>query len=359
MTSLQEIRLDQEPQGSTWQIIPLYKQSLAGLLTWQIYYDGKLHISSGVVENPQVIDVPDNENPLKEARRFYTDLFLQGYRPVETNLPDIKIMKGEVYTPAVIHHWPIAIQVVISDSRFFIKLSKTGVVNNPFPDDIYNQIITKLFAYLPPCYLDCYFLEKKLYITDIYIPNLPFEERYTILFNGYKNFIFDNNYTSDLNIYLINVTLASNNEKVEEIAHEFATSYQQIRIMRLAGPNPTKLLLEESRYKEGKTNNVLLYTSRLRSDEETKEEEVKVQIEISESDKQIAQMFNFLQKGDKTTIDTWLEQLDQMYYNSPETSIDDTTYDALLNIYESRFGKRLKIGAVPTHNPVNLPINMG
>ena len=67
--------------------------------------------------------------------------------------------------------------------------------------------------------------------------------------------------------------------------------------------------------------------------------------------------YEFLRSGEQQDIDAFLKTLDEAYY-SGEAQLTDEQYDQLVKIYESRFGKREKVGSEPTHSTVALPIAM-
>lgn len=67
---------------------------------------------------------------------------------------------------------------------------------------------------------------------------------------------------------------------------------------------------------------------------------------------------NFMTTGTKEQIDPWLGQLDALYAQGNE-AISDEMYDHLVMVYESRFGKRLVVGAAPPlRGKVQLPVAM-
>lgn len=65
----------------------------------------------------------------------------------------------------------------------------------------------------------------------------------------------------------------------------------------------------------------------------------------------------FIETADKVAIDQWLDKMDSDYAAGSPT-ISDEVYDRLIQTYESRFGKRVKVGSRPTHSAVQLPIAM-
>ncbi len=67
--------------------------------------------------------------------------------------------------------------------------------------------------------------------------------------------------------------------------------------------------------------------------------------------------YEFIRKGTREQIDGWLKSVDEAYYNGT-SALADENYDNMIKIYESRFGKREKIGSEPTHSAVMLPIAM-
>jgi|SRR5579885_172496 len=67
--------------------------------------------------------------------------------------------------------------------------------------------------------------------------------------------------------------------------------------------------------------------------------------------------YDFVERGEKDQIDKWLDMLDEAYYYATAL-ISNDIYDALVKIYENRFGKRLKVRSKPTHDVVKYPIAM-
>lgn len=67
--------------------------------------------------------------------------------------------------------------------------------------------------------------------------------------------------------------------------------------------------------------------------------------------------YDFVKVSDKESIDRWLAKVDQAYYYGTAWMEDDI-YNELIELYESRFGRRVKVGAKPTHDEVALPIAM-
>lgn len=67
---------------------------------------------------------------------------------------------------------------------------------------------------------------------------------------------------------------------------------------------------------------------------------------------------DFITSGPKEQIDPWLTKLDVLYAQGNE-ALTDEFYDQLIRIYESRFGKRLQVGAPPpSRGAVKLPVAM-
>lgn len=67
---------------------------------------------------------------------------------------------------------------------------------------------------------------------------------------------------------------------------------------------------------------------------------------------------DFMQQRSKEEIDKWLSKLDDAYYNNAEL-VPNEIFDILIELYEARFGKRVKIGAPPpSQGAVELPIAM-
>jgi len=67
--------------------------------------------------------------------------------------------------------------------------------------------------------------------------------------------------------------------------------------------------------------------------------------------------YDFVQKASQAAIDRWLVDVDYAYYYGAAL-MDDNIYNELVELYETRFGKRVKVGAKPTHDEVALPIAM-
>jgi NAD-dependent DNA ligase len=67
--------------------------------------------------------------------------------------------------------------------------------------------------------------------------------------------------------------------------------------------------------------------------------------------------YDFVQESSKEEIDRWFDQLDKAYYCG-EALLADEIYDNLVGIYESRFGKRLKVRTEPSHGAVPYVIAM-
>lgn len=67
--------------------------------------------------------------------------------------------------------------------------------------------------------------------------------------------------------------------------------------------------------------------------------------------------YDFILKGKKELVDSWIDQLDTSYA-AGNSGLVDQTYDHFIQLYESRFGKRTVVGSKPTHNSVQLPIAM-
>ena len=70
-------------------------------------------------------------------------------------------------------------------------------------------------------------------------------------------------------------------------------------------------------------------------------------------------MISHAKKASKEELKATLSSLQKTYYNAVPT-VDDTIYDTILGIYESKYGKYKRIGAPPSwRTTVNLPYHMG
>ena len=80
-------------------------------------------------------------------------------------------------------------------------------------------------------------------------------------------------------------------------------------------------------------------------------------LEINQITNTMEKYTNFVQTGNQTAIDGWLDQLDTLYTKGTPAMSDDD-YNRLVDIYKTRFGPRKVVGAPEEPGDVVLPIAM-
>src|SRR3989338_5964275 len=124
---VQEIRIDQTPTASRWNLIPLYKISAdGGMLCWQIGFDGVQHleIRSGYNEGVMRMDRVEvaSEVAFRQARTNYRLKYREGYQPAGQMMPTlITGMKSYDYTPKSIKAWPVYTQPKLHGIRMLCQ----------------------------------------------------------------------------------------------------------------------------------------------------------------------------------------------------------------------------------------------
>lgn len=322
MNSFKQLRVDEEPDGPRWKLIPLYKYSVNGsYIMWEIGCDEDkklLYMTHGTVggiirTDETEIELNSSGREIREqakiqARRRYTNKWKEGYSPLKSNTaPMKKAMKGYEYKEGMIERWPVVVEVKLNGIRLLIEaVSSTRLVCRTNLNSEYTHLghitetLLPLFQYLPAgSTLDgeLYCHEMKFtdltsavktmktihpdlhrvryHIFDIYYEeNESFECRYNLLLSAYNKYIedlsgdsldsFDKKPSSiDLNklpFCLISATLAYNHEELTYHRDEFIRQgYEGIMIKKIAGDEPTKLSIQESRYVLGRTHNILKY----------------------------------------------------------------------------------------------------
>ncbi len=76
------------------------------------------------------------------------------------------------------------------------------------------------------------------------------------------------------------------------------------------------------------------------------------------TNKTLQSYMNFVQSSDQASIDTWLSELDTLFFTKGTPAMTDDFYDGLVAIYKTRFGPRKVVGAPATSDDVPLPIAM-
>lgn len=101
-TAIPEFRMDEEPSGNTWNLVPLYKEPEC--LMYQIGYEH----GSGVLRITQEITdaefqhthhdiTQDTRTPAQIARAMYCAQYMLRYRSPGGDVPTLRIMKADIY----------------------------------------------------------------------------------------------------------------------------------------------------------------------------------------------------------------------------------------------------------------------
>lgn len=101
-TVIPEFRMDQEPSGNTWNLVPLYKEPEC--MMYQIGYDHDTHtlritqeITDGNFQHISQDISQDTRTPAQIARAMYCTQYMLRYRSPGGDAPALRIMKADTY----------------------------------------------------------------------------------------------------------------------------------------------------------------------------------------------------------------------------------------------------------------------
>lgn len=296
-STIQEIRMDQTPNDGSWALIPLYK-IVSNILTWQIEFDGTEFLK--IKENDTITSIPVPSQPeslslkeraLLEARRQYKLMYRKGYQPAgESTATIINPMQGYPYKEKSIKNWPVYFQVqlkgikILSQDSGMGRILMYGKISAPFLE----SELQEFFEYLPKYAI----LDGELYqsgisgkelstkikktpdhktltdifyiISDIYYydpEGTPYEKRYELLVNSYRNYVQDrtfNNLTpipQYLRIAPMNIAYSH-----DDIVRARNANKSGLIIRKISNNHPVNTKeFNESLYKQGIGNHILDY----------------------------------------------------------------------------------------------------
>lgn len=139
----EELHYHQEPRAAIWQFIPLFKRHKNSAHTdnfWQIGFDGHEHIevargrvgtATPTITRRRVELNTSGKNlsaqAYQEARDRFNRKRRKGYLPAEAESTCVAYhepMKGVVYSPGIIKHWPVVMQPKLDGFRATVQLRR-------------------------------------------------------------------------------------------------------------------------------------------------------------------------------------------------------------------------------------------
>lgn len=318
----EEIRMDQVPTKKRWKLIPLYKFGFASptdFIDCQIHYNDSNYLeiistdNKGVTSNNKIEIFNDTQNldvenldvqsirdrirrdrALCEARKQYKIKYNEGYQPVGVVTPMVKPMKGYDWGPNSIKSWPVLAQPKIKGFKMLCQdmglglLSMRSSSHKPYIQLVHlESSLREYFQYLPKCSI----LDGELYIPGeefsvvssilkaqnsehitriqfwisdiVYQDNegTPFETRHALLNNSFRHYKQDN--PSDKSIPLVIVPAKmcySINDLSESYTEYTKAGYDGLIIKKISNGYPSgSKQYEESLYKQGECNHILVY----------------------------------------------------------------------------------------------------
>lgn len=289
-----EVRIDQQPNTSSWNIIPLYHSTLDGLDEWQIGFNGSNSITimtNGVITQ----NIVSTNNAPMQVRKLYREKFKQGYRPPGPSSPPYSgPMKGHIYMSGMKIAWPVYTQPKINGIRMLCQESAPGALtfrscqNNSFTHLSHLEAeLTEFITYLPSYAtldgelynhtLDFSTLtsairtvktkherlgEVQYHIFDIIYGDdegTPYEKRYELLVNAFCKYVEDLGYPSTFIIVKTQAAM-SHADIVQQHMEHVANGYEGIIIRKIAnGATPGTVKYNDALYKEGKNTRILKY----------------------------------------------------------------------------------------------------
>lgn len=289
----EEIRMDQNPKKNQWNLIPLYKEDIDGYSKiYQIKFDGNnlYEIDNEITRKINYID-----DPVIYARKIYREKQKAGYYPPGNPITINRGMKGYNYKQGSIKSWPVYTQPKINGIRMLSQINNKDVnmkswLNNKF--NHLNHIESELkdfFEYLPRyCVLDGELYNHDITFTDLTraiktttsvdpllisiqywifdvvyedYEGTPYEKRYELLVNAYRNYIFDGG--RPIYIRIVPSEIAMNHQDIlSQHDKHLQNGYEGIMIKKISnGNSPGNKIYEESLYKQDKCNHILKYKS--------------------------------------------------------------------------------------------------
>ena len=422
------ISLGQEPTEKDWAYPPLHKENRNGTLSyWQIGFDSNINeliIYSGQIggtitsHHPLIETNEDSQDIVKkflsEARNLYRNKTREGYYVLseDTDIIHEKIQLASIYRPlegnnsSNIKYFPVAVQAKLDGVRAISLIDRNDVRlfsrgNKEFHHlNILKMQIRSFFDYLP--------VDSKLdgagyihdqsrqeiiemmnvgrseqhenednvnyYIFDLIIPETPYEERHSILFEAVIKFLEDGNRAD--NIYVMNYRLAHSHEDIKTIKNEYTRDgYEGIIIRKIVHDENGKRVLpigkdKESFYKSGRNNNLLKYEEDIIIDTYSEEKTDEDREFIFEWIRAINSDYTIAKDVDLEILERVIYLSEVEYYNEtedPDVILDDRVYDYVKDLYRAMKAERNDVQEVDdmAHVPklasrkVNLPIWMG
>jgi hypothetical protein len=304
------IEINETPDTEDWLFARTFKYDISGeVRIWQMGFDGKyLRWAHGLEKSEEPLYsrseiIPKvnrnvQEQALLEARSKYSKKYQSGYRPFSSGeTRDIEPElghpymndKGEVTHP--IRSWPVGVMAKLDGHRMRAKVISNKIVKTSRQHHDLSQMhhldkeLQMYLKFLPKGA----FVEGELYrhgyqrsalqsmistykngphplahivnfyIFDIYWDdNPPFEERYHTLLDAYKK-ILATGYKPE-KVLVLSVTLAYSIDEVNKY-HDYyiASGYEGLIAHKMAGSGATQKVIEESRYRPGRTNSIIKF----------------------------------------------------------------------------------------------------
>lgn len=291
-----ELRMDQTPTTCPWKLLPLFKLSDSNdYQSWQVGYNGiALEIYTG--SNNELVlteKITPTTDPAIQARKLYIDQCRKGFRlGSEMTSLSIEGMKGYDYKPNSIKKFPVYLQPKLNGIRMLASLNYNTIsfrswLNNSFTNlDHIHQELYDFFYYLPAeAILDGELYNHVLPFTTItsaiktskrahpllssiqfhifdicYAIPTPFESRYELLVNAFRNFITDRG-TVPTTFTIVQAHVVSTPDDISKF-HDYyvATGYEGVMIKKIShGAASESSEYKESLYVSGKCNHILKY----------------------------------------------------------------------------------------------------
>ena len=316
------LKLSKEPTEENWKFEPLFCDSVGGsVLVWQIGFDGenkRLVIRYGKYKttkgkrgkiqeqyHPIVINKSGrslHEQAILEARNRYLLQYRKGYKPAgmeqsmelsgckpmlanKYKLPDEKGKRSNVTK------FPVGTMPKLDGIRALMKRTGNLIVARSRSNNVFNKFehikeqLMDFFGYLPEyCELDgeiyCMDMtmptlssvvrtekkrhkrhdEVKYYIFDIIEPNREcWLKRYEMLKTAYEQYIKDHQNIAPTFEIVSNEIANSFGEIMENYKKYFNQGYEGLMIRHCVGDNATEKEILKSKYKPGRSNNLLKY----------------------------------------------------------------------------------------------------
>lgn len=311
-TDLEHIEVNDDPsRDKNWAITEIFNVDQKGdIRMWIIGFDGEyLRSGDGRYDTKNYIYrrrkiVPKaNRNMLEQAvlkaRSKYKVMYQKGYRPMENiNVKEVDPELGQPYKKkdgsikCPIRSWPVGVQAKLDGMRMRAKLIGDKVVKTSRKHHDLSQMfhidyeLKLLLSELPKgCFIEGELYNHKyarnqlqsfitkwkggphpmahevnFYIFSVYYDeNPPYEERYHLLLNAYRR-LLERSITLQ-KVHVLSMTLAHSIEEIYNYHDYYVEVYgfEGLVVRKLAGTNPKRTFLEESKYRPGRTNSIIKF----------------------------------------------------------------------------------------------------